>query len=436
VAILRREWGRLLLDRSGEFLHSIRLLEPPVLLTALVVWYAVLLTDGPLSTWIAIPAAALAVTWAPRAREMEYRFAGPVLVACVLVPAIWSIVGLARGNHPSLVVDHALHFVLFGLYFPTRWAVARAQNLRVKVWLVPTLVLCGLSITLWLGHAVLRLNYGIPSPIFQTALALQDPSSPYRVFFKGDLFLIPAAALMWARISNSRRIVVRDAIALVVILGVAVLTGTRGLWLAIAVAIVWAAYVRRPTPTWVRSLGIAAVVGALLLATPAAAYIEQRFTGLVTPAHDVSTQIHITEANELLAAFSHNPVIGAGLGAILPSGFIRAPDKPYLYELTYHQMLFQLGVIGTVAFLTPIVWAIVRGAHLTTAPRERLVTHAVELAAVGSASLVGLLVVSATNPYLFSAVGAVIASLALSLIDASLDAVKGRPTGGETVISA
>jgi hypothetical protein len=435
VAILRREWGPLLLDRSGAFIHSIRLLEPPVLLAALVVWYAVLLTDGPLSTWIAIPAAALAVTWVPRAREMGYRFAGPVLVACVAVPAIWSIVGLARGNHPSLVADHALHFVLFGLYFPMRWAVARAESLRMQLWLLPTLVLCGLSIALWLGHAVLHLNYGIPSPIFQTALALQDPSSPYRVFFKGDLFLIPAAALMWARISNSRRIPIRDAFALVVILGVAVITGTRGLWLAIAVAIIWAAYVRRPSPTWVRSLGIAAVVGALLLATPAAAYIEQRVTGLITPAHDVSTQIHITEANELLAAFSRNPVIGAGLGAILPSGLVRAPEKPYLYELTYHQMLFQLGVIGTLAFLAPIIWGIARGARLTTGPRDRRVPPAVELAAVGSASLLGLLIVSATNPYLFSAVGAVIAALALSLVDAALDAANSRPTGGESVVS-
>lgn len=408
--------------------------EQLALATALVVWYAVFLTDGPLAPWIAVPAAALMLAWATRAREMRYRFGVYLILACVFVPFVWSLIGLVRGNHPQMVGDQALHFLLFGLYFPFRWTIGHARHLRFQLWLIPTFVLCAVSIGLWLGHTLLHLNYGIPSPILQTALARQAPGGAYRVFLKGDLFLIPAAALLWIRFSDSRRLDLPGGLGLVAVIVTSILTGTRGLWLAIAAAIVWAGYVRRPSLAWVRSLPLVVVLIGFVLVTPAAAYIQHRVSGFFTATPDVSTQIHSAEATALLSAFWQHPQIGAGLGATLTGGVIRAQDKPYLYELTYHQMLFQLGVIGTAAFLVPMVWGVIRALTLTFRPRGTAGSPG-HLAAVGGASLVGIAIVSATNPYLFSAVGAVIVALALAMVEGAIDAAEG-PQADKSVETA
>jgi O-antigen ligase len=51
----------------------------------------------------------------------------------------------------------------------------------------------------------------------------------------------------------------------------------------------------------------------------------------------------------LIEGFIDYPVIGSGFGA--HAGYIRNAENPWLYELTYHQMLFNLGIVGTLLLL-------------------------------------------------------------------------------------
>lgn len=392
----------------------------PYFVMSFVVWYAVLLTDGPLSAWISLPALVLVALWAPNALHVQYRFAVPVLIMSILVPLLWALLGIAHRNHLSLVIDQAEHFALLALYFPFRWAASSVKRDGMRVWLIPTFVLCGLTITLWLGHQMFHLHYGIRSPILQTALAY-NPTSSYRVFLKGDLFLIPAATLLWVQVSEASGVDVRGTIGLAAVLVAAILTETRGLWIAIATAIVWAVCVGRPSRIWIRSSVLLFVITVVTLVSPVGSYVQHRITGLFGSSQDASTRIRAAEAAQLLAAFRHNPIIGSGLGATLQSGFIRAVEKPYLYELTYHQMLFQLGIIGTIAFVAPIVWIIFQALRVTFASTRRMTSEAVRRAGAGCSALVGLLVASATNPYLFSASGILIVVLALVMIDSAME---------------
>jgi GT2 family glycosyltransferase len=396
------------------------LLERPTVLVTLIVWYAVLLTDGPLSTWILLPSAVLSLVWLPHARNAAYRFAIPMLVAVVVVPIVWSAVGIAYANNIRLVADQAAHFLLFGLYFPMRWATSRERSGGMRVWLLPTLLLATLTLLIWVGHELLHFTYGVQSPILQTALA-KSGTGNYRVFLKGDLFFIPAAALMWLRVAGDRRPRVSAVVGLFLILAALVVSGTRGLWIAAAVSIAWTVIARRPSGLWLRSLVIGVGVVILAVLGPAAAYIQQRVSGLLGTSSDVSTQIHTAESAQLLGAFWMHPVLGSGLGATLASGYIRAVEKPYLFELTYHQMLFQLGILGTIAFLFPLVLALVVGARTSLRWAGDGGDDGLLKATVGPGALAGLLVASATNPYLFSAPGAILIVITLTMIDSALD---------------
>ena len=51
----------------------------------------------------------------------------------------------------------------------------------------------------------------------------------------------------------------------------------------------------------------------------------------------------------LIDGFENYPIFGSGFGAI--AGYQRSHESPWLYELTYHQMLFNFGLIGISLFI-------------------------------------------------------------------------------------
>lgn len=71
---------------------------------------------------------------------------------------------------------------------------------------------------------------------------------------------------------------------------------------------------------------------------------------------DIPTLTHLKEAFSaedersiqkgfLINAFVDNPFFGSGFGG--NAGYTRNADRPWLYELTYHQLLFNFGILGT-----------------------------------------------------------------------------------------
>ncbi len=50
------------------------------------------------------------------------------------------------------------------------------------------------------------------------------------------------------------------------------------------------------------------------------------------------------QAPFLIRGFREAPIMGAGFGAY--AGYGRSVDRPWTYELTYHQLLFNIGLTG------------------------------------------------------------------------------------------
>ena len=96
----------------------------------------------------------------------------------------------------------------------------------------------------------------------------------------------------------------------------------------------------------------------------------------------------------LLHGWMDNPLIGSGHGAAA-LGSVRSEEQAWAYELSYLALLFQIGLIGSLIYLSALLWTFIKSI--------RVVRTIPESAAMILPLLVGLtclLIANATNPYL------------------------------------
>lgn len=108
-----------------------------------------------------------------------------------------------------------------------------------------------------------------------------------------------------------------------------------------------------------------------------------------------SDVVRVEQASRLLHAWGTNPIFGSGFGATLPDGFIRSVERPWAFELQYHLLLFNVGLVGLAAVIAAVA--------LIVPTIRRAATERPEMAAVIcaiSTSCTALVVANATNPYL------------------------------------
>lgn len=109
---------------------------------------------------------------------------------------------------------------------------------------------------------------------------------------------------------------------------------------------------------------------------------------------DLNTRTRQQEGQMLLTGFREHPILGSGLGATVPH-YQRDAVSPWHFELQYHMLLFDTGLVG-------ILFALVAGAIFVFAARSA-VKRRPDLAGdvvVASVGCVALLMASASNPYL------------------------------------
>lgn len=98
----------------------------------------------------------------------------------------------------------------------------------------------------------------------------------------------------------------------------------------------------------------------------------------------------------LVRGWSEHPLLGAGHGATAVAyGSIRSDTMPWAYELSYLALLYQIGMVGVLAYAAGVVWIFRRGIGLIREGGKtgRMMIHML----VG---LSGALLCHATNPYM------------------------------------
>jgi hypothetical protein len=382
----------------------------------------------------------------------SYGFAAFVLAGGILIPLAWFALALllhhrhdpAQAANTSYAVQQASRFVYLLLYFPILDEVRRCaaiagagadRLLRThRVWLWPTLVLCGITLLFFLGHALLGLDYGEGNVgPFQGEIAVESTGT-FRAYLIDDVMLIPAMALL---LGSARRGRLGDfglgvTFALV---STAYVSHTRGIWLGMIVtATVMLLLSSARLPLSRRARVVAGLLACVFLAAfvvNADPNISHRAVSLVTQRNELSTSYRLEQAPQLLRGFRRHVMLGSGLGATLPSGFRRNQSEPWSFELSYLQLLFQLGVIGIVLLLAAPALALYRGVRsLARADPDRRVAIA---AAIGG--IAGFLFTSGGNPYLMTSVGMLALAVLLAMTEQAIATTSIIPdTAGATML--
>jgi hypothetical protein len=331
-------------------------------------------------------------------------------VALSVTGIIWAIVGLLHpGNYVVGAFDALRLYCIWSIAFLVLFSLLRAHaSLR---WLHDGMVLSGLLISVINLVAVADqiLGWGLITDSIRDQMELRVGIHEGYIQITsnniGALFVVvPYLLALQFRADAGKLNSPLTKLSLVLCLVVAAVSGRRALWLVVAVA-PWAilalavvtknqaalrAAARRFTYAY--TLAAVALLGLILVRPDAIA--ELGYVGRLQQAFSVEDERTIQKPY-LLHSFEESPILGSGFGAY--AGYLRNEERPWTYELTYHQMLFNLGVVGLILLGGLISLYFVLVVRTLRECRDRLAIRFSVL--VG---FCGLLVGAYSNPYLRS----------------------------------
>ncbi len=369
----------------------------------------------PLKTWlVGICLLAWLLSARPwQARRELPRLTVPVLVVGVGIPLVWVLVAWLRHHAGDPVQRHGLtnavteasHFPALLLFFPlVDFLRAGGARRRSTIWLGPAIVTAVITLAIWTAWTVAGADYGTHQLRLLSGV-IGPGAGPFRVQLVTQIMFVPALAMVLARAARDG-LSTGGALLAVAILGAAVVSHTRGYWLALlcVCAIVIAFSVDRRRWRTMRTAVPWLVCLAILAVEPIPALEHARSIS------EISLSTRIAEAHQLLRGIRLHLLSGSGLGATLPDGYVRSPGDPWSFELTFYQLLFELGIVGLLVLLALPLSALIRVSRRVMG----LTGDAALAARVALATLLGLLVADATNPYLINSAGML--ALAVGLV--------------------
>jgi hypothetical protein len=316
---------------------------------------------------------------------------------------VWCLVGYHHGGDPVGISDafrlRVIWSGLFFLIFCSFHTTLRDRDIHRAVCLAVLLV-AAVNLV-----AVVDGNYslGLLSEDFKEEMGLQFGLKLgfFRLNSINIATMLFGVPYLLAHLFFSKRFGWRTAACLAVGLTLSILSGRRALWLCIALVPLVITVVALLLSRWRTArraillqvfVGVMGI-GAFLLVANAAE--------TVAPAREFLLQAFSEEDERsiqfgyLMTGHSQYPLMGSGFG--VGAGYVRSETAPWTYELTYVQMLFNLGWIGT----TYVV--LVFAAFTGWAARVLRARPAAEI--VGPSLLVGLLTIilaANSNPYMGS----------------------------------
>lgn len=329
------------------------------------------------------------------------------LTIFVGTPLIWGCWALTlRGEHLRRTVTVILAVCLVTSVTVLAYACHALQWLPFPGWL-EGIQGAGYSVT---GGEIRMRYYGLSTLAMAAPFALAAACLPHdRRLPPRPLVVLTAVLAFIASVNSGRRIVILlvlfvPVITLAVHLGIRwrrslpLVAGGRSLLGATAVGLATALLVVSPLGAGIRGV----VMDAVYVVTGEVAnhpVTEERAGGNTTPdAYDdrprvAEDAVRLAPAQTLIDEWRKSPVVGQGFGAVPSQGTLRNEERPWLFELQYHQLLMNVGLLGA-------LWLLAIAAIL--ARRIQLAARRPEAFAVGAAAAAAIcvLVANETNPYL------------------------------------
>lgn len=384
----------------------------------------------------------LGIHWRRHGRIELGRYGLHALVVAIAIPAIWVPLGVLDGVPLRQALQDANGYAFVAFTLPFIALMARGEGASIRRWLlvacIANALFTGLLILGALTHVmplIPTLNGVLVGPnglAFGGAVGYM-PSGAGRLYLASGLYLQVGLVLIASKLLAAPRAWAWLLYA-VLLVDIAA-TYTRGFWLAAGAAVALVVILgardwRRPAWIAAATLGVLLVtsVGAAAIGASVPDYLLQRAGSTLTtrpiapgeenpgnqPVIDVapgtqgdvlgevSNEIRVVQARVLVGHIVERPILGSGLGAV-------AADYKFgtgwIYELTYLDILYKLGILGALLFLSyplRLLLDTVRGRF----GRLRLANGVDRReAVVPMAVILSVLIATASNPYLLAAYG-------------------------------
>jgi hypothetical protein len=340
--------------------------------------------------------------------------AGPVLVAIgaiIAVGVFGTVLGLGNPGVFNGTLVWILAPALYGL-----WVASGDKRLLKALFLTSAIftTVISVAILLYIGGKLGLIPQLIP-------LILQDQGgfsfdtlgqNSTSISFYGLSTLVGAAPLwLTASVLPRHPLLPHKALSIVAAVTATVATMVSGraaltVVTLVVPAVVWVVW-RVITPSKPRSrlraaapfAAVAAVAGVIgVLAATGNTNVTNAFARVVSTVtgegQTASDRIRDVQASRLIDEWSTSPLIGHGFGATI-DGYVRSAGRPWDFELQYHLILLQVGLVG--AALVLLAGAATVYGVVTALRRNPAMTPVVLVAASAATAMV---VANASNPYL------------------------------------
>ena len=177
------------------------------------------------------------------------------------------------------------------------------------------------------------------------------------------IFTFPFLLMMYKYITESEIIKSKWLLANLVFTAAAMfMSGRRILWLVFAISIVLFLFVGGfSIAKKVKYSFLALIIGVIGLIVLSQFY-EISFAGYLDRFLEVFSKVNeyggdnvrYVQMSQLVKGFWEQPIFGAGGGAVLRN-YSRAAETPWIFECTYHVILFNSGIIGSAVFIGSII---------------------------------------------------------------------------------
>lgn len=389
--------------------------------------------------------------WCRNGRLPLGRYGIHALMLAVLIPGIWIPLGLFNGNTPHDVVADGNGFFSFAFVLVVVASALRGHGDWFRKLFVAA---CGANGIVTLGMIVVSATRWVAlQPTMSTdLLARLDmggaigymPNGAYRLYLGSSLLLQVGLALTtWQLLSRPRRVWLWLLYAVFWIDLLA--TYSRGLWLAGVAAVIMVIALGSPTLKRAALVVVATAVmwglitaGGALNGFSLRDYVFNRSATIISlgpstskpspskpkpssskpkPASkdvsgEISNEMRVRQAKILFRYIKKRPVLGYGFGAVA-----RGWGPGYAFELSYLALLFKAGIIGFLLYLSfplRLLWDALRIRFGKRSPPRRTVPRS---ASVPFAIVASILLVGASNPYLFAAFGIIPILVATAWLD-------------------
>jgi len=330
------------------------------------------------------------------------------LIISIVLPVYGIAISIFRGNLLDYIISDSSHYVFFIVGYLFLLLVKNDYAIKItliKHLLISTFILSTVTISMYISvkFGVIDINtIDIFLRLKGIGMALIEINGNFRFFLAGQIFIVISIIFLFNNMLDKHIATTKIHVFLFLVnITAIVISNTRGLWLGVVAGCGILFLLQKFSYRKMVVFLLLILVGMTVLNVQEWGNLLERITSILDFSNDnLSNYIRFIQSRELINEFMNHPILGGGFGATLASGYARGL-MPYLFELSYLELLYKLGVVGMFLFLLALIMILIKFSKTKNESDRFFLVSA----------YLSFLIISVTNPYIVSSLGMFLLSM-------------------------